>query len=206
LARYAALFYQRRKTTAPAAPGAEGGYMESFPRSTSRAFSPDRTQVRPAAILEDGILTGVAGAVVVAVWFLILDMARGRIFFTPSLLGSVVFLGQSPDQMVSVNGFIVFAYTGLHLVLFLMAGLVIAWMFSIFEHNPHFGIIILFLFFLFEAVLFTFAAVIFPSIMGALGSLAVASGNVFAAIAMFCFLIRRHPMALTQLRLAFHEE
>jgi len=180
--------------------------MESSPRTTSRASSPSPTQARSAAIIEDGILTGVTGAVVVAVWFLILDMARGRIFFTPSLLGSVVFLGQSPDQVVSVNGFIVFAYTGLHVVLFLLAGLVIAWMFSMFEHNPHFGIITLLLFFLFEAILFTFAAVIFPSLMGTIGSLAVASGNLFAAIAMFWFLIRRHPMALTQLRLAWHEE
>ncbi len=180
--------------------------MASSPRSTRRAFAPAKTQLRSAAILEDGILTGIAGAAIVAVWFLMLDLARGRIFFTPSLLGSVVFLGQSPDQVVAVNDFIVFAYTGLHLVLFLIAGLVIAWMFSLFEHNPHFGIIILFLFLLFEAVLFTFAAVIFPSVMGVLGSLAVASGNLFAAIAMFCFLMRRHPMALTQLRLAFHEE
>jgi hypothetical protein len=117
--------------------------MESSPRSTSRASSPSPTQARSAAIIEDGILTGVTGAAVVAVWFLILDMARGRIFFTSSLLGSVVFLGQSPDQVISVNGFIVFAYTGLHVVLFLLAGLVIAWMFSMFEHNPHFGIILL---------------------------------------------------------------
>ena len=79
--------------------------MESSPRTTSRASLPSPTQARSAAIIEDGILTGVTGAVVVAVWFLILDMARGRIFFTPSLLGSVVFLGQSPDQVVSVNGF-----------------------------------------------------------------------------------------------------
>jgi hypothetical protein len=161
---------------------------------------------RSASILEDGILTGVMGAAVVAVWFFILDTARGRMLFTPSLLGSVVFLGQSPDQAISVNGFVVFAYTGLHVLLFLMAGLVIAWMFSLFEHNPHFGIIILLLFFLFEAILFTFAAVIFPSLMGALGSLAVASGNLFAAIAMFWFLIRRHPTAITQLQVAWHEE
>ena len=80
------------------------------------------------------------------------------------------------------------------------------WMFSMFEHHPHFGIIILLLFILFEAILFTCAAVIFPSLMGALGSLAVASGNLFAAIAMFWFLIRRHPSAIAQLRLAWHED
>jgi hypothetical protein len=36
--------------------------------------------------------------------------------------------------------------------------------------------------------------------------MAVASGNLFAAIAMFWFLVRRHPTALAQLRLAWHEE
>jgi len=180
--------------------------MESSSRSASPLSAPNLISERSASILEDGILTGVMGAVVVAVWFFVLDTARGRMLFTPSLLGSVVFLGQSPDQAVSVNGFVVFAYTGLHVLLFLVAGLVIAWMFSLFEHHPHFGIMILLLFFLFEAILFTFAAVIFPSLMGALGSLAVASGNLFAAIAMFWFLIRRHPSAITQLRLAWHEE
>jgi hypothetical protein len=183
-----------------------GGFMESSSQSASQWSSPSFIQDRSASILEDGILTGVMGAAVVALWFFILDTAQGRMLFTPSLLGSVVFLGQSPEQPVSVNGFVVFAYTGLHVLLFFVAGLVIAWMFSLFESNPHFGIMVLLLFFLFEAILFTFAAVIFPSLMGALGSVAVASGNLLAAIAMFWFLIRRHPAAITQLRLAWHEE
>lgn len=180
--------------------------MVSSSRSASRLSSPTLTRQRSATILEDGILTGIMGAVIVAVWFFILDTTQGRMLFTPSLLGSVVFLGQSPDQPISVNGIVVFAYTGLHVVLFLVAGLIIAWMFSLIEHHPHFGIIILLLFFLFEAILFTFAAVIFPSLVGALGSLAVASGNLLAAIAMFWFLIRRRPTAFTQLQLAWHEE
>lgn len=180
--------------------------MESSSHSASPWSSSTFTHDRSTSILEDGILCGVMGAAVVAVWFFILDTVQGRMLFTPSLLGSVVFLGQSPDQPVSVNGFVVFAYTGLHVLLFFAAGLVIAWMFSLFENNPHFGILVLLLFFLFEAILFTFAAVIFPSLMGALGSIAVASGNLFAAIAMFWFLIRRHPAAMAQLKLAWHEK
>jgi hypothetical protein len=180
--------------------------MESVSRSAPQRFSASFVQKRSASILEDGIPTGIMGAAVVAAWFFVLDTLQGRMLFTPSLLGSVVFLGQSPEQPIAVNGFVVFAYTGLHLLLFLMAGTVVAWMFSLFEHHPHFGIIILLLFFLFEAVLFTFAAVIFPSLLGALGSLAVASGNLFAAIAMFWFVIRRHPAAIPRLKLAWHEE
>lgn len=174
--------------------------------SSSQAPSLTPTQQGLASVLEDGVLTGVAGAVVVAVWFLILDTARGQMFSTPTLLGSAVFLGQSPEQVTSVNPFIVFAYTGLHGVLFLIAGSVIAWMFSVFEHNPQFGIILLLLFLLFEAILFSFAAAIFPNLVGALGAVAVALGNLFAAIVMFWFLVRRHPTALTQLRVAWREQ
>jgi hypothetical protein len=77
--------------------------MEDFSRSASQTPSPSQTQNRSTSILEDGILTGVAGATVVAVWFLILDTARGQMFFTPSLLGSVIIHGQRPEQVVSIN-------------------------------------------------------------------------------------------------------
>jgi hypothetical protein len=106
------------------------------------------------AVLEDGILTGIVGAAVVAIWFLILDTARGQMLITPSLL----------------------------------------------------GIVILLLFLLFESILFTFAAVVFPNLIGAIGAVAVACGNLFAAIAMFWFLIRRRPHAFARLRLAWQED
>ena len=176
--------------------------MESSHEMPSRGRSGDS----PLVLIEDGILTGVVGAAVVAVWFLLLDTARGQMFFTPSLLGSVIFFGHSPDQDVSINAYTIFAYTGLHGVLFLVAGLVIARMFVLFEHNPQFGIVILLLFLLFESILYSAAVAIFPNLIGVIGALAVACGNLFAAIAMFAFLIRRRPAALTQLRLAWHEQ
>jgi len=180
--------------------------MESTLQSASQAAPLQPAQSRAASVLEDGILAGIVGAAVVALWFFILDLARGQMFFTPSLLGSVVFLGQSPNQMTSINPLIVFAYTGLHGVLFLIAGLLIARMFALLEHNPQFGIVILLLFLLFESIVFSFAAAIFPMLLVAVGAVAVATGNLFAAIAMFWFLLRRHPAAMTQLRLAWHEE
>ena len=59
--------------------------------------------LRHASMLEDGILTGIVGAVVVAVWFLVLDFSRGQPFYTPSLLGSALLLGKSVDQIDSIN-------------------------------------------------------------------------------------------------------
>jgi len=180
--------------------------MESVTSSTAQSSPNGAPQQRAASLLEDTILTGITGAAVVALWFLILDIARGQIFFTPSLLGSVIFLGQGADQPVSINPYIIFAYTGLHGVLFLIAGFAIARMFAMFEHNPQFGIVILMLFLLFESILFSAAAAIFPNLIGTIGAVAVACGNLFAAIAMFAFLIRRHPAAVNQLRLAWLEQ
>ena len=74
--------------------------MASITSSTAQSSSASDKQQRSVSLFEDGILTGMIGAAVVAIWFLILDTARGQMFFTPSLLGSVIFLGQSPDQIV----------------------------------------------------------------------------------------------------------
>src|SRR5207247_8113943 len=40
-----------------------------------------------------GIVAGLIGAAVVAVWFFAYDIARGRPFHTPGLLGAFVFYG-----------------------------------------------------------------------------------------------------------------
>jgi hypothetical protein len=161
---------------------------------------------RLASVLEDGVLTGMVGAAVVALWFLVLDGARGHLFFTPSLIGSVLFLGQTPAEVSSVNGLVVLAYTGLHGILFLIAGIAVAWMFSEFERNPQFGMVLLLLFLLFESIVFSFEAAVVPGLVGATGTLAVASANLFAAVAMFWFLLRRHPTAIARLRDAWRQE
>src|SRR5438094_265370 len=44
-------------------------------------------------VLREGIIAGLIGAAVVAVWFLILDVARGRPFLTPTILRAAVFFG-----------------------------------------------------------------------------------------------------------------
>jgi hypothetical protein len=155
---------------------------------------------RGSRVLEDGILAGIVGATVVAIWFLLLDLAHGQPFYTPSLLGSALFLGQSVEEVGSVNVVMVFAYTGLHGLLFLVAGALIAWMYSQFEKNPQFGMVLLLIFLLFESVLFGFEVTLVPNLVGALGAWAVALANLFSAFAMFWFLLKRHPEAMSKLR------
>jgi hypothetical protein len=158
-----------------------------------------------AAIVEDGVLAGMIGATVVAVWFLLFDTLLREPFFTPSLIGSVVFLGKNVSEVTSVNTTMVFAYTGIHGALFLVAGTAIAWMFSLIERNPQFGLVLLLLFLLFESVIFGFEVAIVPSLVGALGAWAVGLANLLSAIAMFWFLLRRRPKTMESLRAGLEE-
>jgi hypothetical protein len=180
--------------------------MGSAASDPSALPSSPATETRSTlAIVEDGVLSGLIGAFVVAAWFFLFDAARGKPFFTPSLLGSVLFTGKSVEEVTSVDPTMVFAYTGLHVFLFLLAGIVIAWMVSIFEQNPQFGLVILLLFLLFEAVVFGFEVAIVPDLVGVLGAWAVGLANLFAATAMFWFLLRRRPRAMARLREAWNE-
>jgi hypothetical protein len=180
--------------------------MESSAHPTSAA---SRSTVAPRrgarAIVEDGVLAGLVGATVVAVWFLILDFVRGAPFSTPSLLGSVLFSEGSMREAAAINVAMVFAYTGLHGLLFLLAGLILAWMFSQFERNPQFGMVLLLLFITFESILLGLEVTVVPRLVGALGTWAVALANLLSAVAMFWFLLQQRPEAFTRLREGWHE-
>jgi len=151
--------------------------------------------------VENGILAGILGAAVVALWFLLLDMiTRGVPFYTPSLLGSIIFAGQDATQVTALNGAAVFAYTGLHGILFLGAGAMLALMFAQFERNPQVGMVLLLLFVTFEAILWGVGVSIIPALAGAVGAWAILVANLGSALAMFAFLLRRYPAAMESLR------
>jgi len=157
-------------------------------------------------IVESGVLAGMAGAITVAAWFLVLDMlTRGMPFYTPSLLGSVLFAGRTPEELSGLDGAAIFAYTGLHGLLFLVAGIILAWMFVQFERNPQLGLVLLLLFLTFEAILWGVGVSIIPALAGAVGAWAILVANVASATVMFVFLLRRHPTALDRLRQAWND-
>jgi len=157
-------------------------------------------------ITENGVLAGMLGATVVAVWFLILDLlTRGMPFYTPSLLGSILFAGHTPAEVTGLDGAAIFAYTGLHGILFLCAGIALAWMFEQFERNPQIGLVLLLLFATFEAILWGVGVSMIPALAGAVGAWAILVANVASAAAMFVFLLRRHPRALEHLRQALED-
>jgi len=166
--------------------------------STSSGDTPARSQL--SIVAEDGLLAGVLGAVTVALFFLVVDVLRGQPLFTPSLLGSVLFLGKSAAEVESVAMPMVAAYTGVHFAAFVAVGTVGAYAVSQFEARPHVGVMLVFLFIIFEAGFFGATASLMPGVIGALGTWLVGIANLLSAAAMAGYLLWwAHPKALRHL-------
>lgn len=162
---------------------------------------------RLAGLAEDGFVSGVIGGATVALFFLAVDALQGRPFFTPTLLGSVLFLGRSAAEVESASAPVVLSYTALHMAVFIAAGMAAAWAVSEFERRPHLGVVLVLLFVCFEAAFLGFAFAFAPAVVPTLGGGLVAVANALAAAAMAAYLLGlRHPRALGSLSRVWEDE
>jgi len=154
---------------------------------------------------EDGLFSGMIGALCVALWFLILDTVAGRPLYTPSLLGKVLFRGaQAMDDPTMVPSMVV-VYTGVHMAMFILLGLIAAWLIRASERAPAMGILLLFLFVIFEASFFVFSLAVGGGLIGRLGVTAVLIGNLLAAGGMSAYFLVRRPRARQSLEKSWEE-
>jgi hypothetical protein len=86
--------------------------------------------------LREGVIGGLIGATLVAVWFLVYDAARGAPFRTPTLLGSAALQGVQNPQAVPVSTGLVVQYTVLHGVVFALVGILIAFLIVSAQRQP----------------------------------------------------------------------
>lgn len=144
------------------------------------------------SVLREGIVAGLIGAAVVALWFLIFDILRGRPFLTPGLLGATVFHGpNSPAGLEPAFGPIV-GYTILHGMAFIAFGVIAASIMAASEREPALFIGFVILFACFEAFFFGAVGAMGRSVQGALVWWAVLIGNLLASVAMLWYLFRAH--------------
>ncbi len=149
--------------------------------------------VRRQNILTEGIVSGLIGAAVVAIWFLILDAMSGRPFFTPSALGSAMFLGIADLDAVSVRMDAVAGYSLVHFLAFAGMGAIASAVLTQAEEAPPLLLGGVLLFVVFEAAFMGFIALGAEFLLGPLEWMSIAFANVLAAGGMGYYLWRRHP-------------
>jgi hypothetical protein len=99
-------------------------------------MKPDRAQV-----LTQGLVAGLVGYAAVVLFFIVANLVAGRSpFHTAAALGSALFHGLSDPARLVIEPGPVLAMNGLHLVLSLAVGTVVAWLLSETERHHSFGI------------------------------------------------------------------
>ena len=155
----------------------------------------DRSPDRARPFWGEAAAAGAIGAATIAVWFLALDVLRGRPLYTPTVLGTALVRGPglaSPETLPVSVGMVVL-FTLAHGIVFLAIGAVAAALIRLAEKNANygFGLILFFVFFLCG---FLFVVMVLEeNVLRALAWPAILGGNLLAVLAMALYLKPRHP-------------
>jgi hypothetical protein len=143
--------------------------------------------------VREGLVVGLLGAVVVAAWYFVFDVAAGKPFHTPNVLGKVFFRGDLEPGVREIVPQVVAGYTVLHLVVFALAGIGLTLLVHLAARHLALrmglwmGLVLVFAFFAGLTYMLTTAT------GERLPVWSVVGGSLLAVAAMGWYLWRRHP-------------
>lgn len=151
------------------------------------------------SVLGEGIVAGVIGAIVVAVWFLVVDTLRGRPLETPMFLGTALFYGVKTPAGLEVAWLPVLGYSVVHGLAFIAFGIIAAAVIDATEREPALVIAVVILFACFETFFLGVVSVLGRAVQDVLVWWEILIGNLLAATAMLWYFLLGHrslPRAL----------
>jgi hypothetical protein len=143
-------------------------------------------------VAREGVLAGVVGGVVVAIWFLGYDLASGDVLRTPTILGAMIFQGSEGAAAAHASVALVLGYTVLHFFAFVAFGLGIAILLAASEWEPFLALGVFLLFAVFEVFFVGFVTVLDSSVVSQLGWWKIVAGNILALLAMAAYFMQGH--------------
>jgi len=146
----------------------------------------------PSRHLREGVIAGLIGATLVAVWFLIYDAARGAPFRTPTLLGSAAIQGVQNPQAVPVSPGLVVQYTVLHGVVFALVGILIAFLIVSAQSQPARLLMLVIALLCFEVVFLAVVVWLARPVLDYVAWWAILLANVLAAVGMLAYFFVGH--------------
>lgn len=155
-------------------------------------MKPDRSRV-----LSEGLIAGLLGYAAVVLFYGVLNVVTGHSFFsTAAALGGGLVSSSAAGSVVGA----VLAFNGLHVLAFLVVGLVAAWLVMRMERQPSFFVLALFVgvagLFAVMAGFLSFAAQ--SGVELPIGS--VFAANLLAGVVMGAYLLKVHPMLWAEIR------
>jgi len=156
--------------------------------------SPARKSSVPVShILYDAFGAGSTGGSIVALFFLLLDTIQGRTFFTPSLMGTVLFTSTPAQSVAGVRMDMVAYYTLVHFAVFGILGGVVAILLRQVElHSRHPAVMLVTIFLLTEVAFVAAAATLMPGVVAVVGAPKIVAANLLGAAGMASFLLATH--------------
>lgn len=151
------------------------------------------------SLLREGVVAGLLGALIVALWFLAVDLIQRDPLRTPKLLG-VAFLGQTDP------GAAILLYSGVHGLAFVLFGIVAAVLVAGAEREPAFVFALVILFTAFEVLSFGAIVIAAKWVLDALAGWTILVGNLLAAGAMLAYFLRGHRALTRRLSTAWADD
>ncbi len=143
-------------------------------------------------IVREGVVGGIIGAVTVAVWFIIYDIAKGRPLYTPALLGAALLKSVRNPAALHVSADVLLGYSILHGAAFVAFGVLAAALLAITEREPLLLLGVFVLFTCFEVFFFGLVMLLDEALVEALGWWTIFVANILAAAAMLAYFLARH--------------
>jgi hypothetical protein len=143
----------------------------------------------------DGLIAGIIGAAIVAIWFLFLDTVSGLPLYAPTVLGNALFQGGediASTDAVPVSLKLTLMYTWVHGLGFVVLGEAAVYFLLLTGKNPNPGFFLL-LFVILECGFVGIALLFAEPVLHELAWPTVLLGNLLAAAGMVVYLRLRHP-------------
>ena len=150
---------------------------------------------KPQNVLLEGSTAGMLGGSAVALWFLIIDLGRGRMFTTPALLGGLLHGSAVPASLRLAA-----EYSVVHFAAFVLFGVTASWMLKTSERHPAFFPGVILLFCVFEFFFLTLLGAVSQEALQTLIWWRIVVGNILATAAMLTFFADRHPWLVARLK------
>jgi hypothetical protein len=150
-------------------------------------------------VAREGIVSGVLGGVIVALWFFVYDVLAGQPFHTPALLGAIIFNGMAQPSTFAVTAALVLGYTALHFFAFAMFGIASSITMVASEYEPLLALGVFVLFLWFELCFVAFVTFLDQSAVSEIGWWNIIGGNVAALAAIVGYFEHGHPRVVSRI-------